>query len=817
MLSFDTASVRLGLLRPGLSECAVLLRRNGAFPLAGPCPVALYGSGARGTVFGGTGSGEVNAPRFVSIEEGLEEAGFTVTTKPWLDAYDAFAAEARSAFLKRTAAAAKAEHRPAIVACMGAVMPQPEYELPLDGEGDCAVYVVSRISGEGSDRVIEGDVLLTASEIRDILALNQRFERFMLVLNVGGPVDLSPVLEVGNILLLSQLGVETGCALADMLLGVTAPSGKLATTWYRWEDAPKIGDFGERDDTHYTEGVYVGYRYFDSVGVSPLFPFGFGLGYTDFKLGTPEITLTGETLKLTVPVENVGQRDGMETVQLYVSVPSGVLDQPYQTLAAFAKTALLRPGDSEPVELSFRLSELAGYDDARAVCLLEAGDYVLRLGVSSRDTAAVGVVEIPAEILTARLKSPEGESAVDWKPEPRPAEPLPPDLPRFVLDPAAIVCREPVYDAPFEIDPMVAEMSDEMLALYSVGAFDPRGGLRSVIGDAGRKVPGSAGETCGALEARGFPVLTMADGPAGLRLMREYAVDDKGVVPLGEDMPASLAELLPGFVRGFLKLMKRKPAANAEIRTQNCTAIPIGTAIAQSWNTEFARLCGEVVGDEMLQFGVNLWLAPALNIHRSIRCGRNFEYYSEDPLISGKMAAAVTRAVQARRGCGVTIKHFCCNNQETNRYQSDSIVSRRAMREIYLRGFEICIRESHPLAVMTSYNLLNGVHTSERRDLIEDILRAEFGFGGFVMSDWLIFGMNDKRAAHPFASAEKIPAAGNDVLMPGGKRDCKRIRNALKNGTLGREQAQKNVTRLLRVARYLFEPEVIFGGDAPTR
>ena len=252
----------LDMLRGYLADCAVLLKSDGAFPLDRPCKLAAYGSGVRRTVKGGTGSGEVNSRFFVTVEQGLTDAGFTLTSGAWLDGCDAAYAQARAAFLKDLRAGARAHHTNVFVYGMGKSMPEPEYDLTLDAEGDAAIYVLSRNSGEGNDRApVAGDILLTPSEIRDILALNQRFDRFMLVLNVGGPVDLSPVLEVGNILLLSQLGVETGAALADILLGKANPSGKLTTTWARWADYPTVGSFGDHDDTEYREGVYVGYRY----------------------------------------------------------------------------------------------------------------------------------------------------------------------------------------------------------------------------------------------------------------------------------------------------------------------------------------------------------------------------------------------------------------------------------------------------------------------------------------------------------------------------------------------------------------------------
>ena len=251
-----------------------------------------------------------------------------------------------------------------------------------------------------------------------------------------------------------------------------------------------------------------------------------------------------------------------------------------------------------------------------------------------------------------------------------------------------------------------------------------------------------------------------------------------------------------------MKLFAGNGKVKGTVYEQNCSSIPIGTALAQSWNLRFAEQCGDLVGDEMERFGVHLWLAPALNIHRDIRCGRNFEYYSEDPLISGKFAAAVTRGVQKHPGCGTTLKHYAANNQETNRYSNNSQVSERAMREIYLRGFELAVRESQPHAVMTSYNLLNGIHTCERRDLIEDVLRAEFGYQGIVMTDWIISFMYGK-GKYAAPDAAKTAAAGNDLTMPGGAGDFKALMKGLRTGLVDRVQLQINATRVIRMARKL--------------
>ena len=796
------------LLRGHLADCAVLLKTNGAFPLSSPGKLAAYGSGVRRTVKGGTGSGEVNSRYFVTVEQGLTEAGFTLTTGQWLDGYDQAYARARSAFLKQVRQEARAHHTNVFVYGMGKTMAEPEYDLPLVGEGDAAIYVLSRNSGEGNDRApVPGDILLTAAETRDILALNERFDRFMLVLNVGGPVDLGPVMEVGNILLLSQLGVETGAALADILLGRANPSGKLTTTWARWAEYPTVGTFGDHDDTEYREGVYVGYRYFEAVGKKPLFPFGYGLSYTTFEMTPVETTLTGTAVTCRVRVKNTGDRPGREVAELYVSAPEGKLDRPREELAAFVKTGRLDPGALEEAEAVFDLRDCAAYDSDRSSWVLEAGDYVLRLGSRSDGTRPAAILRLSEEVVTLKASPCCGEPGFeDWRPEPRAKEALPADLPVLMVSPADIETKAVPRKRTEEIEDALRSLTDEQLVYGNVGAFAAGLGALSVIGEASSNVAGAAGETTSHLRDAGIPPLVMADGPAGLRLSREFYRDEKGAHPLNKgSMLESLQELMSPLLRALARpfLGGRKLPRWARVEEQYCTALPIGTAIAQSWDVDFARRCGDIVGDEMERFGVHLWLAPALNIHRSIRCGRNFEYFSEDPLISGKMAAALTQGVQAHPGRGTTVKHFAANNQEFNRYGSNSHVSERALREIYLKGFGIAVRESQPKALMTSYNLINDVHTAQRRDLIEDILRREFGFEGIVMTDWVIAYMASKDNRYPAVKPHMVAAAGGDLFMPGSRADYQDILKGLRSGALTREQLLINVTRLCRMARAL--------------
>ena len=270
-------------------------------------------------------------------------------------------------------------------------------------------------------------------------------------------------------------------------------------------------------------------------------------------------------------------------------------------------------------------------------------------------------------------------------------------------------------------------------------------------------------------------------------------------------IPESMQEAMGPVARFIANLLTggNKTPKGVTIMEHAATRIPIGTAIAQSFNLEFAESLGDIVGDEMERMGINLWLAPALNIHRSILCGRNFEYYSEDPLVSGLMAAAITRGVQRHKGCGTTIKHYAANNAETNRYCNNSHVSERAMREIYLRGFGICVRLSQPHALMTSYNLLNGTHTAEHRGLIEDILRCEFGFEGIVMTDWVMSMMDSKNSIYRNSLSNEVAKAGGDLFMPGGKKDYENVLNALKAGTLDRKQLEINASRVIKMAAKL--------------
>ena len=793
--------------------------------------LALFGSGAVRTIKGGFGSGDpfngglsgggswdvdLNERYNIHIYNTFKKAGYDIVNSDMLDAY---------------ADAYDAQHKIEGNSTMNCFK-FPEMEITNEeladasADSDTAIYVISRNAGEGTDRTLKGtkgtyngesydigDYYLTDLERENLERVAASFKKTIVVLNVGGIMDTKFYNEINGLdamLLMGQAGQEGGNALLDVLTGAVTPSGKLADTWAEnYSDYPASDTFANADGNVkkevYNEGIYVGYRYFDTFRKKALFPFGYGLSYTEFRLGTAGVEANGAQVTVRTTVENTGTMAGRQVVQVYLSKPAGKLDAPRQELCAFAKTRTLTPGKAETVTCSFSLPEMAAYDAETASYILEAGDHLVRVGVSSAETVPAAVLHLGKTVPTLQAKNVLGSTDFTDLTAPAAAMERPEGVPVIEIDPASIVCETIDYARTEEILPEVDALTKEDAALLLIGDFDPNAkGFASMIGTAGRHVCGAAGESCSTV--KGIPWLIMADGPAGLRLAKEYYEDGKGKHAVGNAlMPDSIMEMLSGPMKLVMSLMggNGKPKAGCEIKTQYCTAIPIGTALAQSFDTDFVQRCGDIVGEEMEHFGVHLWLAPALNIHRSIRCGRNFEYYSEDPLVSGKMAAAMTRGVQAHKGCGTTIKHYAANNKEYNRTRNNSMVSERAMREIYLKGFGICVRESQPKAVMTSYNLLNGTHTAESRGLVTDILRAEFGYQGIVMTDWVTPTTGDARSAHRDSQAQYVAAAGGDLFMPGSKGDYDNLLQGIDSGAVTLEQVKINASRVVKMARAL--------------
>ena len=784
LLLFEKQHVKI--MRETAAECTLFLKKNNEFPIKKPGKVLLIGSGARNTVKGGIGSGDVESRYYITCEQGLENAGFNITTKEWLDKYPHLKEEKigeHMDFLKNMNEKINVTGEFRMVA-----FPEYDYNLKLtekEEKADIAIYVLSRNSGEGTDRrLIKGDAMLTDTEIKDILYLNQKFQKFMLVLNTGGVVDLSPVNSVSNILLLSQLGVVTGDILADIILGKANPSGKLATTWAAIKDYKFMKDFGDGNITFYREGVYVGYRYFDSAGVEPLYPFGFGLSYTSFNIMMISVTNIKEEITVKVKVKNIGNFCGKEVIQIYVSPSQENKDKPYQSLVAFKKTPFLKPLEEVIISLTFKLRDVARYDEIIACYILDKGKYIIRVGNSSRNTKIYAYAELDEDTLITQVKNIDGKPGFkDYSPN------IIIDInlskvQKIKLNKDDFDFHRVIYHYDYKVYDILKKLEDWELAYLCLGGFV------SSKNESNEKMRGINGLTTKKVK-KIKNYLRMADGPTGLRIIKYYYIDSTGyhrITPSQNTLNQYkyIAKL------DKISLVKNQTEPDysnyTNVFRQYATALPIATALAQSFNTELVERYGNVVGKEMETYNVNLLLGPALNIHRNILCGRNFEYYSEDPFISGKMAAAMVRGIQSHKRRGATLKHFTGNNQEYNRLNSNSRISERALREIYMKGFQIAIEEAHPIALMTSYNLINGIHPSSNPQILVDTVRCEWNFTGMIMTDWIRSGQIEFHTSiAPAQFVNETIKAGNNIMMPGSKKDYEFILQKLNEKELERE------------------------------
>ena len=793
------------LAREAAAEGFVLLENKDHFlPLAKGSKVGLYGAGAIRTIKGGTGSGDVNERDSVNIFQGMKNAGYDVTSSEWLEDYDKLYVQARldwknEIFTKLNGDDTKFfDAYSATPFFMPSGNPIDEEKAAADG-ADTAFFVLARIAGENKDRFdTEGDYFISKEEKAILAQVSRCYKNVVLVINTGGLMDLAFVEEFDNIrsiLQYVQAGQEGGNAFADVVSGDVTPSGKMTDTWAKdYYDYPgaevysyKSGDLMKEK---YEEGIFVGYRYFDTFEVPVRYSFGYGMSYTDFEIRTDDIKVSGRGMmnpkvSVTVTVTNTGDTyAGKEVVQIYASCPQGRLVKEFRRLAGFGKTKLLAPKESQTMTITFPLYQLTSYEEESASWILEPGMYGIWIGNDLNTSVLSGALELDEKaVMTAcenicPLKEELNEIVPDaekvqareavWQKEVKEKRMSVIELKAAEI-PTEKVDYQPVpEELPGKAGKIVESLSVDQLALLATG--DPGRAQGNALGSAGISVPGAAAETspCASEEPWNVTTIALVDGPAGLRLKREYQVDN------GEIVASDFLAALEG---GFFSKPQEKRGTTYY---QFCTAIPVGTLLAQSWDVELIKRVGEMIGHEMELFNVTLWLAPGMNIHRNPLCGRNFEYYSEDPLLAGMMAAAMTLGVQKVPGCGTTIKHFACNNQEDNRMGSDSILSERALREIYLKGFEIAVKDAQPMSIMTSYNLINGVHAANCYDTCTKAARDEWGFAGAIMTDWTTTNVQIQGEC----TAAGCMRAGNDMVMPGLPEDHENIKKELADGTL---------------------------------
>jgi beta-glucosidase len=749
-----------------VSEGIVMLKNNNnALPLDTDKEVAVFGRIQFHYYKSGTGSGGmVNVTKVVNILDGLIDNGVKVNEK-LLDTYRKWDKE-----------------NPFDLGEGWGGEPWSQKEMPLD-EGlvketakscETAIVIIGRTAGEEQDNRLEaGSYLLSDDEIAMLTVVREHFKKVVLLLNVGNIIDMTDINRIAPdaVLYVWQGGMTGGKGTADVLTGKVSPSGKLPDTIaYKASDYPSDANFGrEKNRDIYAEDIYVGYRYFETFAKEKvLYPFGFGLSYTAFEIKTVKAEITEWAVKLSVSVKNIGSYKGKEVIEVYCEAPQGRLGKAARVLCGFEKTRELVPQEEQVVEIAVDIAKLASYDDSgvtgnKSCYVLEAGEYKFYVGSDVRSAEYACSFEQGEDLVTERLTQSLApvESFERIKPvceggafsigrEAVPVSEVDESARRLEKLPKEIAYTGDkgiklwdVKNGKNTMDEFIAQLSDYDLSciIRGEGMGSPRvtAGTASAFGGVSENLNGF-----------GIPAGCCSDGPSGMRL-------DCGT-------------------KAF--------------------SLPNGTMIASSFNKELTRELFALMGLEMAANKVDCLLGPGMNIHRHPLNGRNFEYFSEDPFLTGKMAAAELKGM-AGAGVTGTIKHFCANNRETNRHFIDSVVSERAIREIYLKGFEIAVKEGGASSVMTTYGRVNGLWTAGNFDLNTVILREEWGFKGFTMTDWWA-NINVRGKEPDKTDFAAMARAQNDVYMvcPDGEKNDDNTLAALENGGIERCELQRNAANI---------------------
>jgi len=753
--------------RAALEGSVLLENKNEVLPLKKGDRVSVFGRIQREYYKSGTGSGGlVNVKYVTNIVDELKNSGEVLINEELLSVYEEWKKD-----------------NPFDYGNGWGQEPWCQKEMELSDElvksarefGDKAIIVIGRTAGEDKDNsASEGSYLLTPLEEEMIKKVSSAFDKTIVVLNVGAVIDMKWVKKynISSVLYVWQGGMCGGKACADLLLGKATPSGKLSDTIaYDISDYPSTANFGAKEFNLYKEDIYVGYRYFETFNrAAVLYPFGYGLSYTDFEI-VATCVAKNDKIIVNATVTNIGEFSGKEVVQAYFGAPNGKLGKSAKELIAYAKTKELKPGETETLVLEIKIDDMRAYDDSgitgnKSCYVLEAGQYIIYLGTSVSDATAVyvhmenetRVVEKCTEALSPRVEfermKASATGTLEYEGVPTRTYDLKDkvnaNLPKEIPYTGDIGIKlEDVRTGKNTIEEFVAQLSDTDLCCLVRGE-----GMNSP-----KVTPGTGSCFGGMTEeliAFGIPIVCTTDGPSGIRM-------DSGLL---------------------------------------ATSMPNGTCLACTFNDALVSDLYSLEGVEMTAYEIDVILGPGINIHRSPLNGRNFEYFSEDPYLTGKMAVAISKGL-SKAGVYCTIKHYMANSQEWYRHTNDSIMSERAAREIYARPFEIAVKEGGVKAIMTAYNCINGYHAASNYDMTKVLLRDEWGYDGFVMTDWWahITSLDGVNSTNDFASMVK---AQNDIymVMENAKTHEDNLEASLKNGYLTRGELQAAAINLCKFAMY---------------
>ena len=770
-------------------EGSVLLKNDReALPLCGGAKVAVFGRMQKNYYKSGTGSGGmVNVKHVVSILEGLQNSDEIVLDQDLIGIYEEWESK-----------------NPVDPGVGWGKENWSQKEMPLSDEivdaaakkNDAAVMVIARTAGEDRDNTAQkGSFFLSDGEEEMLKKVCSAFEKTVVLLNVGNIIDMSFVekYDPAAVVYIWQAGMIGGTAAADIVTGKANPSGGLTDTIARdLADYPSSPNFGGEDlsKDFYTEDIFVGYRYFSTFAPEKvLYPFGFGLSYTTFDLALSDFASSGTDVSVKVKVRNVGERKGKKAVMLFAQAPSDRIATPARVLVDFAKTRELAPGEEQELVLKAEGSRFASYDDdgrlmGQTGWVLPKGNYSFFAGENVVESAFAGEIEVAEDTMLEKLESAAKpiqafeRLTIGGKFEPAPlreVEHIETRLER-VAEEIPYTGDQGIKLADVKLGKntmkeFIAQLSDEDLSLIIRG--EGMGSPKVTTGTAA-----AYGGVSRELKAFGIPTLCCDDGPSGMRI-------DSG---------------------------------------KKAFSLPNGTCLACTFNEELNEALFDWFGIEMVSNEVDSILGPGINIHRHPLNGRNFEYFSEDPLLTGRMASAQIRGLE-KHGVTATIKHFCCNNRETRRRFMDSIVSERALREIYLKGYEIAVKEGAARSIMSVYNMINGTFGTANYELNTTILREQWGYTGLVMTDWWAYidSIPENPHDHALRSHSAMARSQCDVYMVCSsveKEDLDKT-DTFENLTSGRTdlitraELQRNADNILRFAINTPAMDAVMG-DKPT-